>query len=96
VYGRTRAEAHERLVEEQAKARRGIPSRPGLGKHTLKRLSVPTVQTFLNAKLRAGQSVRNVQILSAALSRAGPEKLVPRNVVRLVELPTWEPGAIVP
>ena len=32
----------------------------------------------------------------AALSRAVREELVPRNVARLVELPTWEPGAIVP
>jgi integrase len=139
VYGHTREEAHERLVEEQAKAGRGIPVpaqswklepyldywlenvvkpsrrpatyalyktnirlhlKPGLGKYALKRLSVPTVQTFLNDKLRSGQSVRNVQILrqilSAALSRAVREELVPRNVARLVELPTWEPGTIVP
>ena len=61
---------------------------------------MPIVQTFLNDELRAGQSVRNVQILrqilSAALSRAEREELVPRNVARLVELPTWEPGTIVP
>ena len=42
----------------------------GLGKYQLRRQSVPTVQAFLNGKLRAGQSVRSVQILSAALSRA--------------------------
>ncbi len=139
VYGRTREEAHERLIEEQAKAGRGIPVpaqswrlgayldywlenvvkptrrpatyalyetnirlhlKPGLGKYTLKRLSVPTVQTFLNAKIRSGQSVRNVQILrqilSAALTRAVREELVGRNVARLVELPTSEPGGIVP
>jgi integrase len=139
VYGRTREEAHERLVEEQAKAGRSIPVpaqswklgpyldywlenvvkptrrpatyalyeiniplhlKPGLGKYALKRLSVPTVQTFLNAKLKEGQSVRNVQILrqilSAALSRAVREELVARNVARLVDLPTWEPGLTVP
>ncbi len=139
VYGRTREEAHERLVEEQAKAARGIPVpaqswklgpyldywlenvvkptrrpatyalyetnirlhlRPGLGKYALKRLSVPTVQAFLNGKLRSGQSVRNVhilrQILSAALSRAAREELVARNVARLVELPAWEPAPTVP
>jgi integrase len=139
VYGRTREEAHERLVEEQAKAGRGIPVpaqswrlgpyldywlenvvkptrrpatyalyeinvrlhlKPGLGKYGLKRLSVPIVQTFLNAKIKEGQSVRNVQILrqilSAALSRAVREELVARNVARLVELPTWEPSLIVP
>jgi hypothetical protein len=41
------------------------------------------VQAFLNAKLRSGQSVRNVhilrQILSAALSRAVREELVARR-----------------
>jgi integrase len=139
VYGRTREEAHERLVEEQSKAARGIPVperswklgpyldywlehvikptrrpatyalyemivrihlAPALGKHHLKRLSVPIVQAFLNGKLRAGLSVRNVQImrqvLSAALSRAVREELVTRNVARLVELPAWEPGVVVP
>jgi integrase len=73
---------------------------PGLGKYQLKRLSVPIVQTFLNGKLREGQSVRNVQILrqilSAALSRAQREELIARNVARLVELPTWEPVQVVP
>jgi integrase len=139
VYGRTREEAHERLVEEQSKAARGIPVPerswklgpyldywlehvikptrrpatyalyemiarihlvPGLGKYQLKRLSVPIVQAFLNGKLRAGLSVRNVQImrqvLSAALSRAVREELITRNVARLVELPAWEPSVVVP
>jgi integrase len=139
VYGRTRDEARERLIEEQAKAGKGIPVpaqswklgpyfdywlenvvkltrrpatyalyeinirlhlKPELGKHSLRRLSVPVVQTFLNAKLRPGMSVRNVhiqrQILSAALSRAMREELVSRNVARLVELPEWEPAEVVP
>jgi integrase len=139
VYGHTREEARERLLEEQAKVQQGIPVaarswklgeyldywlenvvkptkrpatyalyeinvrvhlKPGLGKHQLKRLSVPTVQAFLNAKLREGQSVRNVQILrqilSAALTRAVREELVVRNVARLVELPTWEPAEVIP
>ena len=139
VYGRTREEAHQRLVEEQSKAARGIPVpvrswklgpyldywlehvikptrrpatyalyemmvrvhlAPALGTYELKRLSVPVVQAFLNSKLRAGLSVRNVQImrqvLSAALSRAVREELITRNVARLVELPTWEPSAVVP
>jgi integrase len=139
VYGRTREEARERLLEEQAKVQQGIPVaarswklgeyldywlenvvkptkrpatyalyginvrvhlKPGLGKHQLKRLSVPIVQAFLNAKLRDGQSVRSVQILrqilSAALTRAVREELVVRNVARLVELPTWEPAGVIP
>ena len=64
--------------------------KPGLGKHQLRRLSVPTVQAFLNDKIKSGQSARNVQILrqilSAALSRAMREELVARNVARLAEL----------
>jgi len=74
--------------------------KPGLGKHQLRRLSVPTVQAFLNGKIKSGQSVRNVQILrqilSTALSRAMREGLVARNVARLVELPAWEPAEVVP
>jgi len=58
------------------------------------------VQAFLNGKLQAGLSVRNVQImrqvLSAALSRAVREELITRNVARLVELPAGEPSVIVP
>jgi integrase len=139
VYGRTREETHQRLVEEQSKAARGIPVpaqswklgpyldywlehvikptrrpatyalyemivrvhlAPALGNYELKRLSVPVVQAFLNNKLRAGLSVRNVQImrqvLSTALSRAVREELITRNVARLVELPTWEPSMVVP
>lgn len=74
--------------------------KPGLGKHQLKRLSVPLVQAFLNGKLREGQSIRNVQILrqilSAALTRAVREELIVRNVARLVELPAWEPAEVIP
>jgi hypothetical protein len=109
VYGRTREEARERLLEEQAKVQQGIPVaarswklgeyldywlenvvkptkrpatyalyeinvrvhlKPGLGKHQLKRLSVPIVQAFLNGKLREGQSIRNVQILRHAMCRS--------------------------
>jgi integrase len=139
VYGRSREEAHERLVEEQSKSARGIPVperswklgpyldywlehvikptrrpatyalyemivrihlAPALGKYQLKRLSVPILQAFFNGKLRAGLSVRNVQImrqvLSAALSRAVREELITRNVARLVELPAWQPSVVVP
>ncbi|HET7018043.1 MAG TPA: site-specific integrase, partial [Streptosporangiaceae bacterium] len=74
--------------------------KPGLGKHPLKRLSVPTVQTFLNKQLQAGRSVRNVQImrqiLRSALSRAMREELVVRNVAQLADLPGWEPPSITP
>jgi integrase len=74
--------------------------KPGLGKHQLRRLSVPTVQAFLNGKIKSGQSVRSVQILrqilSAALARAMREELVARNVARLVELPAWEPPEVIP
>jgi integrase len=36
------------------------------------------------------------EVLSSALTRAGREELVSRNVARLVELPTWERGEIRP
>ncbi len=35
-------------------------------------------------------------MLSAALTRAVREELIPRNVARLVELPQWQRGAIRP
>lgn len=77
--------------------------KPGLGRHELRRLSVAAVQRFLNGKLREikpGESIRLVhvlrQVLSAALSRAVREELVPRNVARLVELPPWEPAEVIP
>jgi integrase len=61
---------------------------------------VPIVQQFLNQRLEKGDSVRKVQImrtvLSAALTRAVREELVPRNVARLVELPEWQRGTIRP
>jgi hypothetical protein len=54
----------------------------GEGNHELRRLSVATVQRFLNGKLREiepGESIRLVhvlrQVLSAALSRAVREEL---------------------
>lgn len=139
VYGRTREEVYNKLIDEQAKAARGVPFpaqswklgpyldywleqvikpnrrpatyalyemiarrhlSPGLGKYPLRRLSVPIVQTFLNGQLRAGRSVRLVQVmrqvLSAALSRAVREELIARNVARLVELPGWEPKTVEP
>jgi integrase len=74
--------------------------KPGLGHHRLRRLSVSVVQTFLNAKLAEGLSVRNVhvmrQVLSAALTRAIREEVISRNVARLIELPAWEPAEVRP
>lgn len=35
-------------------------------------------------------------VLSAALTRAVREELIPRNVARLVELPEWHAGTIRP
>ncbi len=73
---------------------------PGLGTRRLNRLSVAAVQMFLNQRLEKGDSVRKVQImrtvLSAALTRAVREELIPRNVARLVELPQWQRGTIRP
>lgn len=139
VYGKTWDEAHDKLIEEQSKASRGIPMadqswkldayldywlenivksskrpttyalyetiirlylKPGLGRHQLRRLSVPIVQGFFNDKLTQGQSIRNVhmmrQVLGAALTRAVREELISRNVARLVELPAWQPGEVRP
>ena len=74
--------------------------KPGLGRHTLTRLTVPMVQSFLNGQLAAGRSLRNAQIirevLSSALTRAMREELLTRNVARLIELPKWEHDDIVP
>jgi integrase len=73
---------------------------PGLGNHRLTSLSVPMVQQFLNQRLEKGDSVRKVQVmrsvLSAALTRAVREELIPRNVARLAELPQWQRGTIRP
>src|SRR5215510_13557517 len=74
--------------------------KPGLGSRKLTSLTVPMVQEFLNGRLQKGDSVRKVQImrtvLSAALTRAVREELIPRNVARLVELPQWQRGTIRP
>jgi integrase len=74
--------------------------KPGLGKQTLKRLSVQNVQAFLNRQLQDGRSIRHVhimrQILRSALARAMREELVARIVAQLVELPGWEPAIITP
>lgn len=74
--------------------------KPGLGSILLNRLSVQTLQRFLNDHLAAGRSVRRVQImrttLSAALTRAMREQLLVHNVARLVELPPSKPKEVCP
>ena len=74
--------------------------KPGLGHYWLRRLSVPIVQSFLNAKLAEGKSIRNVHImrelLSAALTRAVRGELIGRNVARLTDLPGRESRDIQP
>lgn len=74
--------------------------KPGLGSYPLTRLSVPVVQNYLNQQLKAGHSVRKVQImraiLSTALNRAQREELIGRNVAQLAELPAWERAEVEP
>lgn len=64
------------------------------------RLSVTAVQTFLNGRLRTGDSVSKVQIarmvLGAALTRAMREELVSRNVARLTTIPQSDPRRMRP
>jgi integrase len=64
--------------------------RPGLGKEPLARLSVDKVQAFFDGKLEAGCSPANMDRVRAtlriALGRAERQKLVSRNVAKLVEL----------
>jgi hypothetical protein len=65
--------------------------KPGLGRHRLDRLSVANVQSYLNERLRVGDSPAKVQairmVLGAALTRAMREELIHRNVARLATLP---------
>jgi len=74
--------------------------KPSLGTQALNRLTVATVQTFLNERQAQGASARKIQVirtvLSAALNRAVREELLTRNVARLVELPAWERADITP
>jgi integrase len=73
---------------------------PGLGNYRLTALTVKNVQQFFDQRLQEGDSVRKVQVmrtvLSAALTRAVREELIPRNVARLVELPEWHAGTVRP
>lgn len=70
--------------------------RPGLGRHRLDRLSVATVQSWLNSRLAAGDSIAKVhvmrRVLTAALTRAMREELISRNVARLATLPPDRPA----
>jgi integrase len=79
---------------ESYEATVGLYLKPKLGKTRLSRLTVAQVQTYLNAELAAGRSIRTVQlirmVLGAALTRAMREELIPRNVARLIELPAWQ------
>lgn len=65
--------------------------RPGLGRYRLDRLSVAVVQSWLNSRLAAGDSIAKVHVmrtvLGSALTRAMREELVSRNVARLATLP---------
>ncbi|MFF2534475.1 tyrosine-type recombinase/integrase [Streptomyces cyaneofuscatus] len=74
--------------------------KPNLGRQTLRNLTVPGVQKFVNHLLANGQSVANVhvirKVLSAALTRAERDELTSRNVARLVELPSEERKEINP
>jgi integrase len=67
--------------------------KPGLGTHRLEKLSVATVQKWLDKQFGEGMSAHRIRllrtVLSAALTRAQREELVQRNVARLVELPRY-------
>lgn len=64
--------------------------KPSLGNLPLTKLTVPTLQRYLNHELESGQSVRKVQtlreVISSALTRAMREELITRNVARLVSV----------
>ena len=67
---------------------------PGIGGHSLDKLSVATVQSWLDKLFTEGASARQIRlirmVLSAALTRAQREELVHRNVARLLELPRYQ------
>ncbi len=69
--------------------------KPGLKKHTVGKLSVHTVQLFLDQLHSCGTSPSTVhqirKVLSAALTWAVRKELLARNVARLVELPRYKP-----
>jgi integrase len=65
--------------------------RPGVGHHRLDKLTVATVQRFLNGRRDTGDSVPKLrmmrEVLSSALGRALREELIARNVAQLTTLP---------
>lgn len=145
LYGRTQAEAREKLVAKQQELRNGklfggmpqrldeyldywleqviLPSKrpsthadykwyvvnflkPGLGSYTFDKLTVSTLQTWLNQiyqdrwflgptgksyKVSADRIKKICKVLSTALSRAEREELVSRNVAQKVDLPSYQP-----
>lgn len=66
--------------------------RPGLGQQRIDKLTVATVQRFLNGRRATGDSVQKLrmirEVLSSALGRAVREELVVRNVAQLTTLPS--------
>jgi integrase len=70
--------------------------KPGLGRYTLRRLSVQIVQNFIDSLYAAGQSEASLyqirKVLSASLKSAVQQELLLRNVARLVELPRYKPA----
>jgi integrase len=68
--------------------------KPELGAYRLEKLTVATVQKWLDHKFSGGESAHRVRllrtVLSAILTRAQREELVQRNVARLVELPRYQ------
>ena len=67
-----------------------IHLKPGLGRVPLAQLSVDQVQAFFDEKLETGHSAANMDRVRAtlrlALGRAERQKLVSRNVAKLVEI----------
>jgi integrase len=61
-------------------------------------MSLPFTSLLLDTLGQKAHVLRGAsrQVLSAALTRAVREEVISRNVARLVELPTWEPGAVRP
>jgi integrase len=74
--------------------------KPGLGHLALNRLTVQSIQHFLNQKLAEGCGIPNLQVmkkvLSAALTNAMRDDLIVRNPARLVTLPAYDGEDYIP